>query len=88
MAAILPPLFVLVSSVGFIVPNAVALALTRHPEAAGTGSSLLGLVQSGVGAVGAPLVGVEGTTTAIPMAVVIAISGSGAVLAYLLQARR
>ena len=88
VAAILPPLFVLVSSVGFIVPNAVALALTRHPEAAGTGSALLGLVQSGVGAIGAPLVGIEGTATAIPMAAVIAISGSGAVLAYLLQARR
>ncbi|HET9847585.1 MAG TPA: Bcr/CflA family multidrug efflux MFS transporter [Candidatus Dormibacteraeota bacterium] len=88
VAAILPPLFLLVSSVGFIVPNAVALALTRHPEAAGTGSALLGLVQSGVGAIGAPLVGIEGTATAIPMAAVIAISGSGAVLAYLLQARR
>lgn len=87
VAAILPPLFVLVSSVGFIVPNAVALALTRHPEAAGTGSALLGLIQSGVGAIGAPLVGIEGTTTAIPMAAVIAIAGSSAVLAYLLQTR-
>jgi DHA1 family bicyclomycin/chloramphenicol resistance-like MFS transporter len=88
VTAILPPLFVLVSSVGFIVPNAVALALSRHPEAAGTGSALLGLIQSGVGAIGAPLVGIEGTTTAIPMAAVIAVSGIGAVLAYLLQARR
>jgi DHA1 family bicyclomycin/chloramphenicol resistance-like MFS transporter len=88
VAALLPPLFVLVSSIGFIVPNAVALALTRHPEAAGTGSALLGLVQSGVGALGAPLVGIEGTTTAVPMAAVIAISGTGAVLAFLLTARR
>jgi DHA1 family bicyclomycin/chloramphenicol resistance-like MFS transporter len=87
VVALLPPLFVLVSSIGFVVPNAVALALTRHPEAAGTGSALLGLVQSGVGAIGAPLVGIEGTATAIPMAAVIAISGTGAVLAYLLTAR-
>jgi hypothetical protein len=41
-----------------------------------------------VGAIGAPLVGVAGATTAIPMAFVIAVSGSGAVAAYLLQARR
>src|SRR3989442_7158229 len=32
LAAVLPPLFVLVSSIGFVVPNAVALALSRHPE--------------------------------------------------------
>jgi len=81
LAALLPPLFVLVSSIGFVVPNAVALALSRHPEAAGTGSALLGVIQSGVAAVGAPLVGVAGITTAFPMAVVIAVSGVGAILA-------
>lgn len=88
VAAILPPLFVLVASIGFVVPNAVALALSRHPEAAGTGSALLGLVQSGVGALGAPLVGIEGIRTALPMAVVIATSGAGAVLSFLFSSRR
>jgi len=84
LAAVLLPIFVLVSSIGFVVPNAVALALSRHPEAAGTGSALLGVIQSGIGAAGAPLVGVAGIATALPMAVVIAISGVGAVLALLL----
>jgi DHA1 family bicyclomycin/chloramphenicol resistance-like MFS transporter len=84
LAAVLPPLFFLVSSVGFIVPNATALALSRRPNAAGTGSALLGVIQSGVGAAGAPLVGVAGISSALPMAAVIAVSGSGAILAFFL----
>ncbi|TMD66403.1 MAG: multidrug effflux MFS transporter [Chloroflexi bacterium] len=84
LVAVLPPLFFLVSSVGFIVPNATALALSRRPNAAGTGSALLGVIQSGVGAIGAPLVGVAGISSALPMAGVIAISGSGAILAFAL----
>jgi len=84
LVAILPPLFFLVSSVGFIVPNATALALSRRPNAAGTGSALLGVIQSGVGAAGAPLVGVAGITSALPMAGVIAASASGAILAFVL----
>jgi DHA1 family bicyclomycin/chloramphenicol resistance-like MFS transporter len=88
LAAVLPPLFVLVSSIGFVVPNAVALALSRHPEAAGTGSALLGVIQSGIGAAGAPLVGIAGITTALPMAAVIATSGVGAILARLLTSMR
>jgi len=67
-----------------IVPNATALALSRRPNAAGTGSALLGVIQSGVGAIGAPLVGVAGISSALPMAGVIAVSGTGAVLAFAL----
>ncbi len=42
------------------MPNTPALALTRHGEAAGTASALLGFSQFGVGAVVAPLVGLFG----------------------------
>ena len=52
-------------------PNAPALALSRHGEAAGTAAALLGAVQFGVGALAAPLVGVLGTG-ATGMALVIA----------------
>ena len=88
LAAIVPPLFVLVSSIGFVVPNAIALALSRHPEAAGTGSALLGVIQSGVGAIGAPLVGLAGNSSALPMATVIAVSGSGAIVTFLVTSVR
>jgi DHA1 family bicyclomycin/chloramphenicol resistance-like MFS transporter len=88
LVAVVPPLFVLVSSIGFVVPNAIALALSRHPEAAGTGSALLGVIQSGVGAIGAPLVGIAGNGSALPMATVIAVSGTGAILTFLVTSVR
>jgi DHA1 family bicyclomycin/chloramphenicol resistance-like MFS transporter len=88
LLAVLLPLFLLASSVGFIVPNAIALALSRRPDAAGTGSALLGVIQSGLAALGAPIVGIAGTGTALPMAVVIAVSGLGAVTAFALTSGR
>ena len=88
LLAVLLPLFLLASSVGFIVPNATALALSRRPDAAGTGSALLGVIQSGVAAFGAPIVGIAGTGTALPMAGVIAVSGLGAITAFALTSGR
>jgi DHA1 family bicyclomycin/chloramphenicol resistance-like MFS transporter len=88
LLAVLLPLFLLASSVGFIVPNATALALSRRPDAAGTASALLGVIQSGVAAFGAPIVGIAGTGTALPMAGVIAVSGLGAITAFALTSGR
>jgi DHA1 family bicyclomycin/chloramphenicol resistance-like MFS transporter len=88
LLAVLLPLFLLASSVGFIVPNAIALALSRRPDAAGTGSALLGVIQSGLAAFGAPIVGIAGTGTALPMAGVIAVSGLGAIVAFALTSGR
>ncbi len=81
LPAILIPLFVLVASGGFVLPNSTALALARHPEAAGNASALLGVLQLVVGAAVAPLVGIAGTATAVPMALVIAVLGLAALLA-------
>ena len=41
-------------------PNAPAVALSRHPDAAGTAAALLGAAQFGIGAAVAPMVGVLG----------------------------
>ncbi|HEY7597125.1 MAG TPA: multidrug effflux MFS transporter [Actinophytocola sp.] len=54
------PLFFLLGTIGFVLPNAPALALTRHGEAAGTAAALLGATQFALGALIAPLVGVLG----------------------------
>lgn len=68
--------FVMVASLGFIAPNATALALAnRDPQTAGTASAFLGFLQLALGALIAPLVGLWGTTTALPMATVIAFFG-------------
>jgi DHA1 family bicyclomycin/chloramphenicol resistance-like MFS transporter len=56
----LVPLMLLLGAVGFVLPNAPALALSRHGEAAGTAAALLGATQFGLGALIAPLVGVLG----------------------------
>ncbi|HEX2177132.1 MAG TPA: multidrug effflux MFS transporter [Nocardioidaceae bacterium] len=78
---LLIPLSVVVATCGLSLPNTPALALSRHGEAAGTAAALLGAVQFGVGAVTAPLVGVLGTSTAVPMASVIFVGvGLAAVL--------
>ncbi len=75
---ILPALFVLVASIGLILPNAVALALAPHPDVAGSASGMLGLAQFAVGAAAAPLVGIAGPRTDLPMAVIICALGVSA----------
>jgi DHA1 family bicyclomycin/chloramphenicol resistance-like MFS transporter len=78
LPGILPCLFVSVASIGLIVPNATALALTDYPHAAGRASALLGALQFAFGALAAPLVGIAGRETAVPMALLMAAFGAGA----------
>jgi MFS transporter, DHA1 family, multidrug resistance protein len=61
---------VMVSAVGLIFPTANALALADYPDLAGTASSLQGLSQFVFGAVAAPLVGIAGERTALPLGIV------------------
>ncbi len=63
--------FMVVASYGLVAPNAAALALADQPHQAGSASALLGASQFLVGAAAAPLVSIGGTTSALPMAVVI-----------------
>jgi MFS transporter, DHA1 family, multidrug resistance protein len=60
LAGFLVPLLFLLAAVGFVLPNAPALALSRHGEAAGTAAALLGATQFGLGALIAPIVGFLG----------------------------
>jgi DHA1 family bicyclomycin/chloramphenicol resistance-like MFS transporter len=86
IAGILVPLWLVLAGAGLAFPNAPALALSRHGEAAGTAAALLGAVQFGVGALAAPLVGVLGTG-AVAMALVIAGGMLAANLVLVLVAR-
>ncbi len=87
LAGVLPSLFVAVASIGLVIPNATALALQAHASSAGSASGLLGVAQYVLGAAAAPLVGIAGAGTAVPMGAVMAALGAGAVLAYVLLAR-
>jgi len=68
---LLPPLFLTVASVGVVLPNTTALALSGHADAAGSASAVLGVGQFLFGALAAPLVGLGGSGTALPMAILI-----------------
>jgi DHA1 family bicyclomycin/chloramphenicol resistance-like MFS transporter len=69
---LLAGLFAMLASIGFIAPNATALALQEHGAQAGTASALIGLAQFVIGALAAPLTGLVGAPGALPLAIVIA----------------
>ena len=82
LASVVAPLMLQMASWSFVQANALALALTDHPEVAGTAAALLGVSQYAFGAFAAPLVGLGGSDTALPMALVIAACAVGAALAF------
>lgn len=69
------PVLALLCSTGFVMPNAPALALSRHGEAAGTAAALVGFAQFGAAAAVAPVVGLLGNSS---LAISITLSGSAA----------
>ena len=60
--------FVLMTAQGLIGPNGGALASAEVPEHPGTGSAVLGFVQWGIAGIIAPVAGLGGEHTAVPMA--------------------
>ena len=81
------PLWFVISAAGLSFPNAPAIALNRHGEAAGTAAAMLGSAQFVIGGSIAPIVGALENGTAVPMAAVIV--GTTAVAgALMLLARR
>lgn len=73
------PIWWILGAMGLVIPNAPAVALSRHPDAAGTAAALLGAAQFGLGAAIAPLVGVLGND-AVALSVVMT---AGMVIALL-----
>jgi MFS transporter, DHA1 family, multidrug resistance protein len=79
LAGFVVPVWAILASMGLVIPNAPAVALTRHPDASGTSAAVLGAAQFGLGAAVAPVVGVLGNNE-IALAVVMT---SGMVVALL-----
>ncbi|TPG70150.1 Bcr/CflA family efflux MFS transporter [Brevibacillus laterosporus] len=86
--AILLPLFVIVSCVGIVSTAGFSLAMQSQGKAAGSASALLGVLSLIFGALLAPLVGIGGDGTAVPMGVVIAAADVGALLCYYFMVHR
>jgi DHA1 family bicyclomycin/chloramphenicol resistance-like MFS transporter len=88
LVGIIPSLFVVVSSVGIVVTTCFSLAMQNQARSAGSASALLGVIPFVMGAMVAPLVGVGGSDTAVPMGIVIASCDIGALLSYFVLVRR
>ncbi|MEN1986465.1 multidrug effflux MFS transporter [Paenibacillus hubeiensis] len=86
--AVLVPLFFVVSSVGVVTTTGFSLAMQNYGQAAGSASALLGLISFVLGGLAAPLTGIGGGQSAIPMGTVIALSNIAAVICYLTLIRR
>ncbi|MDT3403474.1 hypothetical protein [Mucilaginibacter terrae] len=80
-------LFIILSCIGFISPNASALSLAPFEHNAGTASALMGALQLGFGALASMGIGFFHALTAVPLAAIMAASGVLAGVAYVLGKR-
>ncbi|TWT06319.1 multidrug effflux MFS transporter [Planococcus sp. CPCC 101016] len=87
LLAVVIPIFFFITSIGVVGTAAFTLAMESQGHVAGSASALLGLLPFILGAATAPLVGIAGENTAVPMGVVIFTMCSIALLAYLLLAK-
>jgi DHA1 family bicyclomycin/chloramphenicol resistance-like MFS transporter len=86
LPAVVGALWVLLFGCGLALPNAPALALSRHGDAAGTAAALLGAIQFGVGALVSPVVGLLGNdAVAMGSVVVTALVLAIAVLVFVVR---
>jgi len=75
LPAVVGSLWAMLFACGLALPNAPALALSRHGDAAGTAAALLGAIQFGVGAIVSPVVGLLGNDAVAIGTVVVASLG-------------
>ncbi|MGY4842174.1 MFS transporter [Weissella cibaria] len=68
---ILPPLFLVVATVGGIISLTTALGMQGQQQNAGSASALLGLARYALGGLMSPIVGLFGQHTYMPMAILI-----------------
>jgi DHA1 family bicyclomycin/chloramphenicol resistance-like MFS transporter len=79
--------FVLMTAQGLIGPNGGALASAEVPDHPGTGSALLGFVQWVAAGTIAPIAGLGGDDTAVPMALIMVAGAVVSMVGLLVLAR-
>jgi DHA1 family bicyclomycin/chloramphenicol resistance-like MFS transporter len=72
LAVVMIALLTLMAGNGLVMPTATALALEQQGESAGSASALIGLGRFGFAAGVAPLVGLAGAHSGVPMGVLLA----------------
>lgn len=81
-------IFFFISSISMIGTTSFALAIETQGHIAGSASALLGLLPFVLGSVTAPLVGIAGAYTGVPMGVIIFCSSVLAFLSYFVLVRK
>ena len=89
-ATIFAPQILISVGSGFLMPNALAGAVSVRPQAAGTASGFTGFLQMGLGALSAQLVShlIDGASTALPMVLVMLGFGLAGAVAFVGLVRR
>lgn len=85
---LLAGLFVFISSLGFISPNASAAALAHQGRKAGTASALMGALQFVLATLAGTLMSLWHDGSALPLAAVMGICGAGAWITLRLHTRQ
>lgn len=76
------PLFFAISSLGMTNTASFSLAMQKQGHRAGSASALLGLLPFLLGAISAPLVGIAGKDTAVPLGIILVCTSLGALCSY------
>lgn len=82
-AAIMVPMWLVTCGIGFIMPNATAIALAPWPTMAGAAASLMGFSQMALAALFGIFVGHSFVDSTVPMAAAISAGMGGSLLSYL-----
>lgn len=88
LLAVAIPIFLFVTSISIIGTSSFSLAMETKGHMAGSASALLGLLPFLLGSLTAPLVGIGGEYTALPMGVIIFASSLLAFLSYFILVRK
>ncbi len=88
LVAVAVPIFFLVTSISIIATSSFSLAIETKGHIAGSASALLGVLPFLLGSLAAPLAGIGGEHTAIPMGIVIFFGSFLAFLSYFVLARK
>jgi DHA1 family bicyclomycin/chloramphenicol resistance-like MFS transporter len=89
LPAIIAGLFVIMCGQGLVLPGTGALSLAEQPpQIAGSASALLGVMQFALGAGAAPLVGLVGSDSALPMAAFMLVLIACSILSFMVLGRR
>ena len=84
LPVLLAGFFVYIASLGFISPNASAIAMADQGHRAGTASALMGVLQFGMATIIGAVLGLWHTNNALPVLTLMTICGVGGGLWYML----